>query len=716
MSRYTPDPRHLGVPGHRSAGDAGAVDRRPGEEPRAADGVSDPAALSRAARFSRWDGTQAVPTLDADELLDAMADDVMAEGDAGEALRRLMERGWRSDDPSRPELTGLRELLQRLRQQREAMLDRYSLGDVVGSLRRELDGIVDRERSTAERRLADAAGHDDPGIRRAASEVASRRLRQLDDLPSATGDRIRALQDSEFLDQEAKERFDALVERLQRVALDRVAEGLADAIRGLTPETLAANREMVKELNDLLEQRLAGGDPDASSFLARFGDAFPGARDLDDIIDQLAERMAAASSLLRSLRPEQRAELQEMMDAALRDDRLRWDLAQLAANLDRLMPGGSGERMPFSGGEPVGLEEALERIADIQELETMEGELETAGTPADLEDIDAAELARLAGAESARDLEALRQLARILEDAGYLVRRGRRLTLTPRGSRRIGESVLDELFAKLQRDAFGGHALQRSGRGGEPEETTKPYEFGDPFLLDLRATLGNALRREENAPDRRGGAGGLSLEPDDFEVRRTELQTRASTVLLVDLSRSMLLRGCFTAAKKVALALDTLIRARFPRDDLAIIGFAYYAREIRPESLPELDLDGFEYGTNLQHALQLARQRLVARAGGTREIVVITDGEPTAHFEAGQVEFNYPPTRRTIHETLREVARCTRAGITINTFMLERSPGLTEFVARMTRLNHGRAFYADPDQLGRYVLVDFVSRRTKRVG
>jgi uncharacterized protein with von Willebrand factor type A (vWA) domain len=181
------------------------------------------------------------------------------------------------------------------------------------------------------------------------------------------------------------------------------------------------------------------------------------------------------------------------------------------------------------------------------------------------------------------------------------------------------------------------------------------------------------------------------------------------------MSRSMLLRGCFVAAKKVAIALDTLIRTQYPRDDLAIIGFAYYAREIRSEQLAELAWHGYEYGTNLQHGLMLARRYLTARAGANREIVVITDGEPTAHFEDGQVEFNYPPTRRTIHETLREVTRCTRAGITINTFMLERSRALAEFVALVTRLNRGRAFYADPERLGEYVLVDFVGRRSRRV-
>ena len=191
--------------------------------------------------------------------------------------------------------------------------------------------------------------------------------------------------------------------------------------------------------------------------------------------------------------------------------------------------------------------------------------------------------------------------------------------------------------------------------------------------------------------------------------------TQTSTVLLVDMSRSMLLRGCFLAAKKVAVALDTLIRTQYPRDHLAVIGFAYYAREIRPGALAELTWHGYEYGTNLQHGLLLARRILERTPAVNKEIVVITDGEPTAHFEDGQVEFNYPPTRRTIQETLREVQRCTKEGITINTFMLERSRALAEFVAHMTRLNRGRAFYATPEHLGEYVLVDFVSRRTKHV-
>jgi uncharacterized protein with von Willebrand factor type A (vWA) domain len=503
--------------------------------------------------------------------------------------------------------------------------------------------------------------------------------------------------------------------------LDRFVEGLSETIQGTTAEDLQANRDMVRDLNELLEDRLDGREPSqdrVDDFLARHGRFFPGAQTLDDIVEQLTQRMAAMASLLRSMTPQQRAELQSMMDALLRDDRLRWDLARLASNMDQLMPDGLGEGYEFSGDQPLGLEPALERIGQLQALDQLEDQLGMVESPGDLADLDRDQVRELLGPESERDLAALDEIARRLEDAGYLARRGERLELTPRGSRRIGQKVLDDLFARLSRDAFGGHRIDRAGRGGERDETTKPYEFGDPFHLDIRGTIENALRRPENAPGERLARGepGVHLSPTDFEVFRTEQLTRTSTVLLVDMSRSMLLRGCFVAAKKVAVALDTLIRTQFPHDDLSVIGFAYYARELRPEALAELTWHGYEYGTNLQHGLMLARRILNRQRGGDRQIVVITDGEPTAHFENGQVEFSYPPTRRTIQETLREVQRCTRDGITINTFMLERSRALAEFVALVTRLNRGRAFYATPERLGEYVLVDFVSNRTRGVG
>jgi uncharacterized protein with von Willebrand factor type A (vWA) domain len=673
-------------------------------------------------RYSRWDGTQRLPDLAADEILDALSDDLMAEGDLSDALRRLFQRGLRAGRPGSDQegIAGLREMLARLAQRRRELLDRYQLGDVLGDVREELDEIVAGERRGIERRLAEVQSQPDDNneLRRMVADMAARREAALDALPQDAGGRIRGLQEYDFLEPSARERFDTLLERLRKQMLDTYFNGLSDQIKGMTPESLAANREMVRDLNRLLQERLEGRDPDISEFLANHGEFFPGAETLDDIVEQLAERMAVMQSLLASMSPEQRAELQSMMDALLRDDRLRWDLAQLASILDQLLPGGLGERLSFRGDEPLTLESALHQMGRLQRMDSLAEELAGADAPGALADIDLDEVNELIDEESAGDVRALQQLAKQLEDAGYVERKGKRLELTPRGVRRIGQRVLDDLFARLRRDAFGGHAIREGGSGGERADESIAYEFGRPFQLDLQRTLANALAREENSLARRSAGGttrtALQLAPEDFAVYQTEELSTASTVLLVDMSRSMLLRGCFLAAKKVAVALDTLIRTQFPRDELHVIGFAYYAREIRPGALAGLSWHGYEYGTNLQHGLMLARQILARAHGRNREIVVITDGEPTAHFEDGQVQFSYPPTRRTLQETLREVGRCTREGITINTFMLERSRALAEFVEKMTRLNRGRAFYATPERLGEYVLVDYVGKKTRR--
>ena len=461
----------------------------------------------------------------------------------------------------------------------------------------------------------------DPDLRKMLRDVAAKRLDQLDALPRDVGERIRDLREYDFLEPGARARFEELVERLGKQVLDQFVGGMSDAIRSMTPEDLEANREMVRDLNDLIRQRIGGRDPDAREFLAKHGRFFPGAQSFDDIIDQLAQRMAAMQSLMRSMSPEQRAELESMVEALLRDDRLLVDLAELASNLDLLLPGGLGDRVRFDGDEPLSLDGALAQIARLQSMERLEDALTDVDGPGDLADIDRDQVRELLGDDSVRDLDALDDLARRLEEAGYLTRDGERLELTPRGSRKIGQKVLDDLFARLQRDAFGGHRVDRGGRGGEREETTKPFEFGDPFHLDLRGTLTNALAREENAPARRG-ARAVHLTAPDFEVFRTEQMTRTATVLLVDMSRSMLLRGCFLAAKKVAVALDTLIRTQYPRDHLSVIGFAYYAREIRPGALAELSWHGYEYGTNLQHGLLLARRILAREASANKEIVV----------------------------------------------------------------------------------------------
>jgi uncharacterized protein with von Willebrand factor type A (vWA) domain len=347
-------------------------------------------------------------------------------------------------------------------------------------------------------------------------------------------------------------------------------------------------------------------------------------------------------------------------------------------------------------------------MEELAQMEQLERQLRRAQDPASLEKLDPAEVEKVLGAEAAQDLKRLSELAKKLEEAGYLERIGDRLELTARAIRKIADKALRDIFAHLKRDRFGRHVIDHRGGGGDRTDDAKRYEFGDPFLLDLKETLMNAVERS-------GPGTPVRLTPDDFEVFRTELLTQAATVVMLDLSRSMIYNGCFMPAKKVALALHALIHGQFPRDQLHIVGFSLYAREFSPAQLPPLGPSDSAVGTNMQAGFMLARQLLGRQKCANKQIIMITDGEPTAHMEGGEAEFSYPPTARTLRETLKEVQRCTREGITINTFMLEQSDMLTAFVEQMTRINRGRAFFATPERLGEYVLVDYVSAKRKAV-
>ena len=365
-------------------------------------------------------------------------------------------------------------------------------------------------------------------------------------------------------------------------------------------------------------------------------------------------------------------------------------------------------RYDFKGDDPLTLREAMQLMDELAQMEKLERQLRKAQDPASLEKVDPAEVERLLGEQAAEDLKRLSELTKKLEEAGYLEQIGNRLELTARAIRKIADKALHDVFAHLKRDRFGRHVVDHRGGGGDRTDDAKRYEFGDPFLLDLKETLMNAV-------ERRGTGTPVRLVPDDFEVFRTELLTQAATVVMLDLSRSMIYNGCFMPAKKVALALHALIRGQFPRDQLHIVGFSLYAREFSADQLPALGPSDSAIGTNMQAGFVLARQLLSRRKCANKQIIMITDGEPTAHLEGAEAEFSYPPTPRTIHETLKEVQRCTRDGITINTFMLEQSDMLTAFVEQMTRINRGRAFFATPERLGEYVLVDYVSAKRKAI-
>lgn len=670
-------------------------------------------------RYSRWDGTNEPFNLDADELIEAMSDDLLDNGDLWRALQRMLRRGAENQQGDR--MRGLQDLINQLRDQRRENLDRYNMSSILDDIKERLENVKKTEREGIERRVQEGrdkvqsaeAGEKDQqaGFQKMLERMAGQKRQQLDQLPDDMPGQIRELSEYDFMDPDARQQFQELLDMLKQQMMQSTFQGMQQAIQNTSPEAMQAMKQMLSELNEMLREAAEGGTPDFDRFMDRWGQLFPGAQNLEQLVEQLQQQMAQMQSLMDSMSPSQRRQLQEMMNAALQDPELRRELAELAMNLEELSPMGDlRQRYSFRGDQPLSLQEAMKLMEDLQGLDQMERQLREAEASADLDNIDAEELRRLLGDDAAQTLEQLKQLRKLLEDAGYIEKKGDSYELTPRAIRKIGQKALRDIFAQLKRDRIGRHETDHRGAGGDRTDDTKPYEFGDPFLLDLKGTVMNAVERQ-------GPGSPVRLQPTDFEVYRTELSTQSSTVLMVDMSRSMILRGCFRAAKRVAMALNSLIKGQYPRDKLYIIGFSYMAREISPESLPSLTSNEWVYGTNMQHAFMLARDLLGRHKGANRQIIMITDGEPTAHFEGGRVEFSYPPTPRTFQETLKEVQRCTRERITINTFMLERSDYLLSFVDQMTKINRGRAFFSTPDRLGEYILVDFVNqhrRRTRR--
>src|SRR5690606_23522807 len=412
----------------------------------------------------------------------------------------------------------------------------------------------------------------------------------------------------------------------------------------------------------------------------------------------------------QSMPGDQRQQLQDLLSDRLGDPELQSELSELAQNLEFLNPRQEDPTAyPFRGDEEVDLESAMQLMNEMHKIDDLESDLERAQYTGDLEDVDLGELGDLLGPEAVEQVEDLKNLLDILEQAGYVRREGDEWQLTPRGSRMIGQAALQEIYRQLKKQDIGNHPVPESGRHGERLDESKPYEFGDPFYLDMRKTIMNALERE-------GRGSPVSLSPQDFEVYRSELVTTTATVLMVDLSWSMALRGSFQAAKKVALALQNLIRSQYPKDSLYVIGFSAYARELKPQELPYVRWDESVLGTNMHHALMLAERLLARHRGGARQILMISDGEPTAHLERGRSQFAYPPSPITIRETLKAVKRVTQQDIRINTFMLDRNYYLKEFVNQLAKINGGRVFYTTPDKLGEYILVDYVEHKRKKIG
>jgi len=661
-----------------------------------------------AARFtySRWDGTQKGFDFDADALFEELTDDLLYHGDVNSALRRLLQQGMTDRNGER--MQGLRELMEKLRQQRQERLDRFDLGGVYQEIADALDDIVDEERHAVENATRDAERSGDERRAEAARNAAADRNFRLDMLPDDLAGKVRELSAYDFESAEAAQRFEQLMDQLRQQLMQQTVDQMTDAMQSMTPEAMQRMKDMMAALNEMIERRANGEDPQFEQFMEQFGDFFPdNPQNLDELLEQMAQRMAAMQAMLNSMTPEQRAQLQQLSDQLLDDMDLRWQMEQLGQNLRSMYPQMNwGQSYEFEGSDPMGMSQAMQTMQELGDLDRLENLMRNATNPAALAEADMDRVRDLLGDDAARSLERLAELTKMLQEAGLIDNKEGRLELTPKGLRKIGANALKDLFDKLTKDAGGQHQLNRLGQGHERTYDTKQYEYGDPFNLDLQRTIRNAVRRQ-------GTGTPVRLQPDDFEIERTEHLTRSSTVLMLDLSMSMPMRDNFLPAKKVAMALQSLISSQYPRDYLGIIGFGETARVLSPEQLPEVSWD-YAYGTNMHHAMALARQ-LLARQSGTKQIIMITDGEPTAHIMSnGQVFFNYPPVYETVEATLREALRCTRDNIRINTFMLDADHGLRSFVEKLTAINRGRAFFTNNETLGDYVLVDFIEHKRQQ--
>ena len=673
--------------------------------------------LYRTYRYSQWDGTQEIFGLDAEELMDKLSDEVLKQGDVMRALREMMRQGYQSREGQ--QMTGLRDLLDQLKNRRREQLQQFNMDSVVEDLQERLEDIIRTEREGIDRRLeeaqeqvAGATDEDRPqqeSLYKLLEQRAGRNREKLDALPEGVGGQIRELMEYDFIDPEAQQMFQDLLDMLKSQMAQNMSQQMSEQIQGMTPEQMAGMREMLNQLNDMMRDRMQGREPDFEGFMEQFGPMFGDnpPQSFDELMERMQQQLGQMQSMMESMSPEMRQELEDALSSVL-DPETQRAMADFASLMEQMMPMDELRRQyPFLGDDSLTMEQAMEMMRQLQEQDQLEQALQQAMRTGNLEDVDPDKLAELLGEEARRAWEELDRLRQLLKDAGYVTGYDN-MELTARGIRRIGQKALQEVFVHLKKDRIGAHQMDSRGANGEMLGDTKQYEFGDPFQLDLQGTVKNAILRG-------GPQVPVQLGPQDFEIFRQEHMTKTSTALLLDQSRSMGLFNNFAAAKKVTLALLALIRTQYPRDTLHIIGFSDYAKEIKEEEMVNASWNSWVSGTNLHHALMLSRKLLSREKGGTRQILLITDGEPTSHLEGDRAFFAYPPSYRTEQETRKGVTGCTQEDILINTFMLENTYQLMNFVDRMTRINRGRAFYSSADNLGEYVLVDYVNNRKKRI-
>ncbi len=657
------------------------------------------------------------PPYDVRGAVDALGESVLNGDDPASALRDLLRRGL-------PDHRGLDDLLRRVRQRQRELRRSGRLDGILEQARALLDTAIGQERAEL---------FPDP------SDDARLREAELDALPSDTAGAIRELSDYQWRSQAAAQTFEQLKELLRREVLDSQFRGIKEQMSQSDPEGMQRIKDMMSGLTDMIEADARGEhtQQDFDDFMAEYGDFFPDSpQNLEQLVDSLVRRMAAAQRLLNSLTDEQRDELAGLMAQAMEDAGLAQEMGRLADALRARRPDvdWDGQRERMTGRDPLGLGDATTALAELADLSELEDALRQDYPGARLDDIDEEAVRRALGRQAVDDMEALRQIERELQRQGYLTSNEGKLELTPKAVRRLGDTALRQVFARLAEGAYGDHDQHDVGQAGELTGSTRPWRFGDEQAIDTAATVRNALLRggvpglaegpgdEPDGTSADGTSAGararartaVKLSVSDFEIGETERRASAAVCLLVDLSYSMALRGTWSAAKQTALALYSLVRTRFPQDSLQVIGFSNYARELRETDLAGLGWDMVQ-GTNLHHALVLAGRFIDRRPEDNPIVLIVTDGEPTAHLRRdGSSWFDWPPSPETLELTMAEVDKMTRRRATLNIFMLADDERLTSFVDEVARRNGGRVLRAMPDSLGEYVVSDFLRSRRER--
>lgn len=642
-------------------------------------------------RFRKYDGGDPLaPPVDLAEALEAIGQDVMAGYSPERAMREFLRRGGTDQ-------AGLDELARRVAEKRREILQRNNLDGTMREVRELLDKAVLAERG----QLARDITMDD-------GDRAFREL-LLDDLPTSTAAAVGELSSYDWQSSEAREAYEQIKDLLGRELLDQRFAGMKQALEGATEEDRQAVAEMLSDLNDLLEKHAGEGvsDEEFADFMDKHGDFFPEQpTDMDELLDSLAQRAAAAQRMLNSMTPEQRQELMELSQQAFGSPQLMEQLARMDANLQALRPGedwSGSESFEGGPGTGMGLGDGTGALQDLAQLDALADQLAQSHHGARMDDVDLDALASQLGPDAAVAARTLQELERALRDSGYLKRGSDgELRLSPKAMRQLGKALLRDVAERMS-GRSGARETRTTGLAGEPSGASRRWEFGDTEPWDVPRTITNAVLRDGGSPVR--------IQVDDIEVVETEARTQAAVALLVDTSFSMAMDGRWVPMKRTALALHQLVRSRFRGDDLQLIAFGRHAQVMEIEELTALDAR-WDKGTNLHHGLLLANRFFRKHPNAQPVLLVVTDGEPTAHLEPdGEVWFSYPPHPLTIAHSVRELDAAARLGAQTTFFRLGEDPGLARFIDSMARRVDGRMVSPELDDLGAAVVGSYLGSR-----